>query len=134
MTPNHSSKQNHLRYLFILAGSIAVVLGTIGIVVPGLPTTPFVLLASWCFYKSSTRLQAWLLQSFLGKYIIDYQQKGGITTRKRIYIVLLMLTMVSISLIFFIHSTTLRIIVAAAALMGCIVVGFILPKAKNDSH
>ena len=109
-------------------------LGTIGIVVPGLPTTPFVLLASWCFYKSSTRLQAWLLQSFLGKYIIDYQQKGGITTRKRIYIVLLMLTMVSISLIFFIHSTTLRIIVAAAALIGCIVVGFILPKAKNDSH
>ncbi|MBQ5625760.1 MAG: YbaN family protein [Paludibacteraceae bacterium] len=134
MTPNHSSKQNHLRYLFILAGSIAVVLGTIGIVVPGLPTTPFVLLASWCFYKSSTRLQAWLLQSFLGKYIIDYQQKGGITTRKRIYIVLLMLTMVSISLIFFIHSTTLRIIVAAAALIGCIVVGFIIPKAKNDSH
>lgn len=134
MTPNHSSKQNHLRYLFILAGSIAVVLGTIGIVVPGLPTTPFVLLASWCFYKSSTRLQAWLLQSFLGKYIIDYQQKGGITTRKRIYIVLLMLTMVSISLIFFIHNTTLRIIVAAAALIGCIVVGFILPKAKNDSH
>lgn len=134
MTPNYSSKQNHLRYLFILAGSIAVVLGTIGIVVPGLPTTPFVLLASWCFYKSSTRLQAWLLQSFLGKYIIDYQQKGGITTRKRIYIVLLMLTMVSISLIFFIHSTTLRIIVAAAALIGCIVVGFILPKAKNDSH
>ena len=134
MTPNHSSKQNHLRYLFILAGSIAVVLGTIGIVVPGLPTTPFVLLASWCFYKSSTRLQAWLLQSFLGKYIIDYQQKEGITIRKRIYIVLLMLTMVSISLIFFIHSTTLRIIVAAAALIGCIVVGFILPKAKNDSH
>ena len=134
MTPNHSSKQNHLRYLFILAGGIAVVLGTIGIVVPGLPTTPFVLLASWCFYKSSTRLQAWLLQSFLGKYIIDYQQKGGITTRKRIYIVLFMLTMVSISLIFFIHSTTLRIIVAAAALIGCIVVGFILPKAKNDSH
>ncbi len=134
MTPNHSSKQNHLRYLFILAGGIAVVLGTIGIVIPGLPTTPFVLLASWCFYKSSTRLQAWLLQSFLGKYIIDYQQKGGITTRKRIYIVLFMLTMVSISLIFFIHSTTLRIIVAAAALMGCIVVGFILPKAKNDSH
>lgn len=126
--------QNHLRYLFILAGGIAVVLGTIGIVVPGLPTTPFVLLASWCFYKSSTRLQAWLLQSFLGKYITDYQQKGGITTRKRIYIVLLMLTMVSISLIFFIHSTTLRIIVAAAALIGCIVVGFIIPKAKNDSH
>ena len=131
MTPNHSSKQNHLRYLFILAGGISVVLGTIGIVVPGLPTTPFVLLASWCFYKSSPRLQAWLLQSFLGKYIRDYKEKGGLTMRKRLYIIALMATMVSISTIFFIHSWVIRWIVIVAGLIGCIVVGFVVPKAKE---
>ena len=124
----------YLRYLLIAAGSLSVAAAALGVVVPGLPTTPFVLLASWCFYKSSPRLQAWLLQSFLGRYIRDYQRRGGITTRKRIYIILLMLTMVSISLIFFIHATTIRIIVAVAALIGCIVVGFVLPKAKNDSQ
>ena len=125
---------NYIQYMFIILGCIAVILGAVGVVVPGLPTTPLVLLASWCFYKSSPRLQAWLLQSFLGRYIRDYQRRGGITTRKRIYIILLMLTMVSISLIFFIHATTIRIIVAVAALIGCIVVGFVLPKAKNDSQ
>lgn len=126
------NKQSILRYLYILTGGIAVLLGIIGVVVPGLPTTPFVLLASWCFYKSSPRLQAWLLQSFLGKYIRDYKEKGGLTTRKRLYIIALMVTMVSMSIIFFIPNTTVDIIVGVAGLIGCIVVGFVVPKAKNN--
>ena len=120
-----------MRAFYIILGCIAVVLGTIGIFVPGLPTTPFVLLASWCFYRSSPRLQAWLLNSFLGKYIRDYQNKGGITTRKRIYIILLMATMVAISTIFFIKTLPIRIIVWVAGLIGCIVVGFFVPKARD---
>jgi len=126
------NKQSILRYLYILIGGIAVLLGIIGVVVPGLPTTPFVLLASWCFYKSSPRLQAWLLQSFLGKYIRDYKEKGGITTRKRVYIIALMAIMVSMSIIFFIPNTTVDIIVGVAGLIGCIVVGFVVPKAKDN--
>lgn len=126
------NKQSILRYLYILTGGIAVLLGIIGVVVPGLPTTPFVLLASWCFYKSSPRLQAWLLQSFLGKYIQDYKEKGGLTTRKRVYIIALMATMVSMSIIFFIPNTTVDIIVGMAGLIGCIVVGFVVPKAKDN--
>ena len=126
------NKQSILRYLYILIGGIAVLLGIIGVVVPGLPTTPFILLASWCFYKSSPRLQAWLLQSFLGKYIRDYKEKGGLTTRKRVYIIALMATMVSMSIIFFIPNTTVDIIVGVAGLIGCIVVGFVVPKAKNN--
>ena len=127
----NQSRNTYARVFFIVAGCIAVILGTIGVVVPGLPTTPLVLLASWCFYKSSPRLQAWLLQSFLGKYIRDYQEKGGLTTRKRISIILLMATMVAISTIFFIQDWVIRIIVWVAGLIGCIVVGFVVPKAKN---
>ena len=128
---NTKKRNTYARIIFIVAGCIAVILGTIGVVVPGLPTTPFVLLASWCFYKSSPRLQAWLLQSFLGKYIRDYKEKGGLTTRKRLYIIALMATMVSISTIFFIHSWVIRWIVIVAGLIGCIVVGFVVPKAKE---
>ena len=128
---NTKKRNTYARIIFIVAGCIAVILGTIGVVVPGLPTTPLVLLASWCFYKSSPRLQAWLLQSFLGKYIRDYQEKGGLTTRKRVSIILLMATMVAISTIFFIQDWVIRIIVWAAGLIGCIVVGFVVPKAKN---
>lgn len=97
-----------MKLFYILLGSIAVVLATIGIFVPGLPTTPLVLLASWCFYRSSPRLRAWLLQSFLGKYIREY-----------------------ISTIFFIDALAIRIIVWVAGLIGCIVVGFVVPKAKE---
>ena len=120
-----------MRAFYIILGCIAVVLGTIGIFVPGLPTTPLVLLASWCFYHSSPRMQAWLLQSFLGKYIREYQDKGGITTRKRIYIILLMATMVAISTIFFISSLPIRIVVWSAGAVGCIVVAFFVPTARD---
>ena len=117
---------------FLLAlGIISVVLGTIGVFVPGLPTTPLVLLASWCFYRSSPRMQAWLLNSFLGRYIREYQSKGGVTTRKRIYIILLMAMMVAISTIFFISSLPVRIVVWVAGLIGCVVVGFFVPKDKE---
>lgn len=122
------------QYIFLLLGYIAVILGTIGIVVPGLPTTPLVLLASWCFYKSSPRLQIWLLQSFLGKYIREYQEKGGISTRRRIYIILFMSAMVASSTIFFIQNTALRLIVIGAGIIGCIVVGFVVPKEKTTNH
>ena len=119
-----------MKPIYIILGVIAVVLGTIGVFVPGLPTTPLVLLASWCFYRSSPRMQAWLLNSFLGRYIREYQAKGGVTTRKRIYIILLMALMVAISTIFFISSLSVRIVVWSAGLIGCIVVGFFIPKAK----
>ncbi|MBR2487290.1 MAG: YbaN family protein [Paludibacteraceae bacterium] len=117
---------------FLLAvGVVAALLGTVGIFVPGLPTTPLVLLASWCFYHSSPRLQAWLLQSFLGKYIREYRDKGGLTMRKRISIILLMATMVAISTIFFIKTLPIRIIVWVAGAIGCLVVGFVVPQAHS---
>ena len=123
--------QTAKQYILLLLGCIATILGTIGIVVPGLPTTPLVLLASWCFYKSSPQLQAWLLQSFLGKYIREYQAKGGISIHKLIYIILLMSAMVASSTIFFIQNTALRLIVISAGVIGCIVVGFVVPKEKK---
>lgn len=128
---NPINAKKSIRILFIICGCLSVIAATIGVVVPGLPTTPFVLLASWCFYQSSPRLQAWLLQSFLGKYIRDYKEKGGLTMRKRLYIIALMATMVSISIIFFIPNTTVDIIVGVAGLIGCIVVGVVVPKAKE---
>ena len=119
-------------YILIAAGCLSAILGTIGVVVPGLPTTPFVLLASWCFYRSSPRLQKWLLSSFLGKYIRDYTARGGLTLSKRLMIIGLMTAMVTISIVFFIHSTAVRCIVGVAGVVGCIVVGFVVPKARKD--
>ncbi|MCZ4059065.1 DUF454 family protein [Pantoea sp. LMR881] len=63
------------RIVLLTLGWLAIVLGTLGIVLPLLPTTPFVLLAAWCFARSSPRFHHWLLwHSPFGRYIRHWQQ------------------------------------------------------------
>lgn len=104
-----------------------------GVVVPGLPTTPFLLLASWLFYRSSPRLQQWLLQSWLGAYIRNYQRRGGMTATQKAGAVGIMITMVLISTFCFIPAGSVaRIIVPIAGVVGCLTVVFAVPNAKDD--
>jgi len=61
------------KYLFIVAGSICLVLGLIGIFIPVLPTTPFLLLTSFCYLRGSTKLYKWLIHHrIIGAYIYNY--------------------------------------------------------------
>lgn len=121
-----------IRIIFIFFGCIALILGTIGIFLPGLPTTPLVLLASWCFYKSSPKMREWLLNSFFGNYIRDYERKGGMTKGKKVLVITLMVTMVLTSAFFLITNPIVRYIVLAAGAIGCIVVIFFVPNAKDN--
>ncbi len=67
------------RALFFAAGWLFVVIGIIGIFLPLLPTTPFLLLAAWCFSKSSKRFHRWLLNHpRLGPPVRDWQGHGVI--------------------------------------------------------
>lgn len=118
------------RWVFLILGCICVGLGALGVFVPGLPCTPLLLLASWLFYKSSRSMQEWLLASRLGVYIREYERRGGMTLRQRLWALGLMVAMVTLSCVCFISSATIRIIVAVAGCIGCIVVGFIVPSAK----
>ena len=121
------------KYLYIGLGLLAVGLGTLGVVVPGLPTTPFLLLASWLFYRSSPRLQQWLLQSWLGKYIRGYQRRGGMTATQKAGAVGVMTVMVLLSTFVFIPAGSVaRIIVPVAGAVGALTVVLFVPNAKND--
>lgn len=119
-----------IRSLLIVLGCSAVALGVLGIFVPGLPTTPFLLLASWAFYKGSPRLQRRLLDSRLGTYIKAYEEKKGLTLRNKLAAIGMMILMCGVSIVFFIPGTTVRIIVALAGLTGTIVVGFVVPTVR----
>lgn len=91
------------RALLVAAGLLCVALGVLGIVVPGLPTTPFLLLAAFCFARSSERFHQWLLSHrWLGPYIRNFEDGRGMTLRdKTITVGTLWLTM-GITIVFFV--------------------------------
>ncbi|MDU1516528.1 MAG: DUF454 family protein [Klebsiella michiganensis] len=63
------------RIILIIIGWLSVALGTLGVFLPLLPTTPFILLAAWCFARSSPRFHHWLLyRSWFGGYLRHWQQ------------------------------------------------------------
>lgn len=73
------------KYLMIIGGILCVTLGTIGIVVPLLPTTPFLLLAAYLFSKSSEAFHKKLLANkVLGTYIYNYSERKGLIIRDKI--------------------------------------------------
>tara|TARA_R110002072_G_scaffold171065_2_gene324823 strand:+ start:415 stop:795 length:381 start_codon:yes stop_codon:yes gene_type:complete len=68
------------RFLWVAAGGLSLAVGIIGIAVPLLPTTPFVLLAAFAFARSSPRLHRWLVSHRrFGPMITDWQRHGAIS-------------------------------------------------------
>lgn len=80
-----------LRWLLLACGWISVALGIVGIFVPVLPTTPFLLLAAACFVRSSRRFYLWLVtHPRLGPWIRDYLDGEGIPLKGKVYAIALM--------------------------------------------
>lgn len=75
-----------LRYVLLAVGWLSVALGMIGIFLPVLPTTPFLLLAAACFARSSPRFYHWLVEHpRLGPLIRDYLEGNGIPLKGKVY-------------------------------------------------
>ena len=72
------------RIFYLLLGWFSLITGIIGIFLPLLPTTPLVLLAAWCFSKSSERFHTWLINhKFFGPIVSDWQSNDGIPRKSR---------------------------------------------------
>lgn len=107
-----------VRGLFVALGVFALALGVAGIVLPVLPTTPFVLLAAACFARGSPRFHGWLLNHPLfGPIIVEWQEYGSIPWRTKITALVLMSITLGVSIVFFVEPPWLQAVLAAFGLV-----------------
>ncbi|ULG72827.1 YbaN family protein [Macrococcus brunensis] len=87
-----------MRIFLISIGIVSTVLGLIGVVLPLLPTTPFVLLAAICFARSSDRFHDWLISTKVYKaYVLEFQKNRGFTLRQKFKMLLSLYIVVGFS-------------------------------------
>lgn len=105
------------KYFYLVTGFILVAIGVIGIFLPLLPTTIFLILASMCFLKSSPRANEWLRNhKILGGYIDNYQNKTGLTRNCKIANIITLWTSISLSALLFTNELFIIIVLLVIAI------------------
>ena len=115
------------RLTWLVVGLVALALGAIGIALPLLPTTPFILLAAFAFGQSSETLHQWLLDhNVFGPLIDNWQQHGAINRRTKVVSVMTMgaLPVISVAM------AAPAVVVAAQVVVLGAAAGFILSRPE----
>lgn len=111
------------RYLFMTLGFVFVAIGALGVVLPVLPTTPFLLLAAACFARSSPRLYDRLLNSRLfGELIRNWRDSGSIPRNAKRMALAMIILVGGSSVLVFIEAWQLQLLVTAILLLNMIYV------------
>lgn len=120
-----------VKYLYLISGFLLVIIGVIGIFLPVLPTTIFLILASACFIRSSPQANEWLRNhKILGMYIKNYQDKSGLTIKAKIFNITFLWIIISASAIFFMELWYIRLILFLIA-VG-VTIHLLKVKTKRD--
>jgi uncharacterized membrane protein YbaN (DUF454 family) len=103
--------------VLIITGTFFVGLGVLGIFLPLLPTTPFLLLAAACYVRSSKRFYNWLLNNkWFGNYIKNYQDGKGVPLKVKVLSISLLWVTIIFSAVFIVHNFFVRIILILIAI------------------
>lgn len=106
-----------VKYLLIIGGTLCVGLGVVGIFLPILPTTPFLLLAAVLYARSSERFLHWLLTNrWFGAYIKNYRAGNGIPRREKILTISLLWATIIFSILFVVTSVWVKALLAVIAI------------------
>tara|TARA_B100000029_G_C16963620_1_gene737244 strand:+ start:54 stop:482 length:429 start_codon:yes stop_codon:yes gene_type:complete len=131
----HKAKESNnlfIKILWISLGSFFVALAALGVALPGLPTTPFLILAAACYIRSSQKLYDWLISNkTFGPYLKDYREGKGIPKKAKILAISMIILFVGSSVIFGIEDQILKIAVGVLGLTGLLYVIFKVPVAKD---
>lgn len=105
-----------LRWMLLTVGTLALGLGALGLVVPGLPTTPFILIAAAGYIRSSARLYRWLISNrVFGPIIATWQAERGLTMRTRLITLALVWIMLGGAALFLVESLLLKFVLLGLA-------------------
>ncbi|MCF8337833.1 MAG: YbaN family protein [Bacteroidales bacterium] len=122
-----------LKFLFIVLGTFLLAIGVLGIFIPGLPTTVFLLMTAFLYARSSERLYSKLLSNkYVGPYITHFRKYKGMTFKSKIYSISMMWTMIFLSTYFFIPDKLTSWIVIGLGVVGTVVMGFVLRTVTMD--
>jgi len=100
-----------LRIILVISGTLFVVLGVLGIFLPLLPTTPFLLLAAVCYARSSRRFYNWLMTNrWFGNYIRNYRERKGIPLKIKMLAISTLWITITFSALFVIKLLMVRIV------------------------
>ena len=131
----HKAKESDnlfFKALWISLGSFFVALAAIGVALPGIPTTPFLILAAACYIRSSQKLYDWLISNkTFGPYLKDYREGKGIPKKAKGLAISMIILFVGSSVIFGIENLNLKIAVGVLGLTGLLYVIFKVPVAKD---
>ena len=106
-----------IRRLLIFAGTFFVVMGIIGIILPILPTTPFLLLAAWCYARSSKRFYNWLINNkWFGNYIKNYREGRGVPLKVKVLSIAFLWITILFSVFLIVTNFWVRIILIIIAI------------------
>lgn len=116
-------------------GWLCVGLAFAAIVVPGVPTTSFLILAAWCFFRSSEKAHRWLLENrVLGPYIRDYLSGAGMPRKAKVIAISMMWVMCSLSAAFLIPNVWIKAVVFLCAPLGTYFVLRVPTKVEGETE
>jgi uncharacterized protein len=119
-------------WLWFAAGWTAVGLGGLGVIVPGLPTTVFFIVAAACFARCSPRFEQWVLDlPRVGAMVRDHRAGLGMSRRSKTVAVGMIVLFAGGSAVFLIDNRAVSAVVAALGLIGVTYVGFRVPTREN---
>lgn len=126
-------KSKTLKFMLILAGTLSVILGVIGIFLPVLPTTPFLLLAAALYSKSSDKFYQWLISNrVFGDFIKNYREGRGVSLKARFISLASLWIVMGSTIIFALESGWLKIVLLAIAI--AVSVHIMLIPANISDH
>jgi len=116
-TGKNDFKDKVKRGLYFTFGTVFLILGGVGVFLPILPTTPFLLLSAACYFKSSERMHHWMLNNRLfGDYLRNYSKGKGISSKAKLFTISLLWVLITFSMIYAVNNIIVQLVLTSIAI------------------